>query len=282
MQYTLHQLRVFAAVVENKSLRKAAEQLFITPPAVTKQLQNLEDIIDLELFERKNNSLNLNNEGERFYDLVKPILGKIDQVNRLELPILRNRKSKIRIGLLPIFEKSIFDAINRCIDNGTIFEYDLKVCKKTRLIEKLENDDIDVVLAVMSDEEVHDLKNKGYNVKLYNRIDFEIYVSKKLLKRYGSLETVFRNSVLILESKYRDKFRLSNVISFDCCLSVYNAIIQGVGYGFLPTFIVESQQHKDLVNMDTELSLASLYSYYVYQTKESAKIDTIKNLFQVS
>lgn len=43
----------------------------------------------------------------------------------------------------------------------------------------------------MSDEEVHDLKNKGYNVKLYNRIDFEMYVSKKLLKRYGSLETVF-------------------------------------------------------------------------------------------
>ncbi|MBK2094167.1 LysR family transcriptional regulator [Francisella philomiragia] len=282
MQYTLHQLRVFAAVIENKSLRKAAEQLFITPPAVTKQLQNLEDIIDLELFERKSNSLNLNNEGERFYDLVKPILEKIDQVNRLELPILRNRKSKIRIGLLPIFEKSIFDAINRCIDNETIFEYDLKVCKKTRLIEKLENNDIDVVLAVMSDEEVHDLKNKGYNVKLYNRIDFEMYVSKKLLKRYGGLETVFRNSVLILESKYRDKFRLSNVISFDCCLSVYNAIIQGVGYGFLPTFLVESQQHKDLVNMDTELSLASLYSYYVYQTKESAKVDTIKNLFQVS
>ncbi|MBY7734457.1 LysR family transcriptional regulator [Francisella philomiragia] len=282
MQYTLHQLRVFAAVVENKSLRKAAEQLFITPPAVTKQLQNLEDIIDLELFERKNNSLNLNNEGERFYDLVKPILEKIDQVNRLELPILRNRRSKIRIGLLPIFEKSIFDAINRCIDNGTIFEYDLKVCKKTRLIEKLENNDIDVVLAVMSDEDVQDLKNKGYNVKLYNRIDFEMYVSKKLLKRYGSLETVFRKSVLILESKYRDKFRLSNIISFDCCLSVYNAIIQGVGYGFLPTFLVKSQEGKDLVNMDTELSLASLYIYYVYQTKESVKIDTIKNLFQVS
>ncbi|AJI53480.1 LysR family transcriptional regulator [Francisella philomiragia] len=282
MQYTLHQLRVFAAVVENKSLRKAAEQLFITPPAVTKQLQNLEDIIDLELFERKNNSLNLNNEGERFYDLVKPILEKIDQVNRLDLPILRNRKSKIRIGLLPIFEKSIFDAINRCIDNGTIFEYDLKVCKKARLIEKLENNDVDVVLAVMSDEDVHDLKNKGYNVKLYNRIDFKMYVSKKLLKRYSSLEAVFRKSVLILESKYRDKFRLSNVISFDCCLSVYNAIIQGVGYGFLPTFLVMSQEGKDLVNMDTELSLASLYSYYVYQTKESAKIDTIKNLFQVS
>ncbi|QWU99216.1 LysR family transcriptional regulator [Francisella salimarina] len=282
MQYTLHQLRVFAAVVENKSLRKAAEQLFITPPAVTKQLQNLEDIIDLELFERKNNSLNLNNEGERFYDLVKPILEKIDQVNRLELPILRNRKSKIRIGLLPIFEKSIFDAINRCIDKETIFEYDLKVCKKTRLIEKLENNGLDVVLAVMSDEEVHDLKSKGYNVKLYNRIDFGMYVSKKLLKRYSSLETVFRESVLILESKYRDKFRLSNVISFDCCLSVYNAIIQGVGYGFLPTFLVRSQEGKDLVNMDTELSLVSLYSYYVYQTKESAKIDTIGNLFQVS
>ena len=105
MSYTLHQLRVFISIVDNKSVRKAAENLFLTPPAVTKQLQNLEEIIEIELFERRNNSLSLNREGKCFYDLIKPVIDKVDEIDRLELPLLRSKKSNIRIGMSPIFEQ---------------------------------------------------------------------------------------------------------------------------------------------------------------------------------
>lgn len=280
MSYTLHQLRVFASIVENKSVRKAAESIFLTPPAVTKQLQNLEDIIELELFERKNNSLCLSREGKCFYDLIKPILDKIDEINRLELPVIRNKKSKIKIGMSPIFEQSVFDGINRCIDSGFSFEYDLKVYEKSRLIEMLENYDIDVILAVISEDEVQDLKNNGFCVKAYHKINFEMYASKKLLKRYGDLDAVLREAALILESKHRNKFGLSNIISFDCCLSVYNAIIQGVGYGFLPTFPLRPHEKEDLVRIDKGVSLSSICSYYAYRTKEDDKLNIVKELFQ--
>ncbi|WP_150467580.1 LysR family transcriptional regulator [Francisella sp. SYW-9] len=280
MSYTLHQLRVFSSIVENKSVRKAAESIFLTPPAVTKQLQNLEDIVGVELFERKNNSLRLNRRGKCFYDLIKPILDKVDEINRIELPLLRGKKSNIRIGMAPIFEQSVFDGINKCIDHGFSFEYDLKVYEKLRLIKMLENYDIDVILAVISEDEVQDLKNKGFCVKMYHKIDFEMYASKKLLSRYGDLDTVLRESALILESKHRSKFGLSNIISFDCCLSVYNAIIQGVGYGFLPTFPLKPQERDDLVCIDKGVSLGSLCSYYAYRTKENDKLNIIKELFQ--
>ncbi|MED7787856.1 LysR family transcriptional regulator [Francisella sp. 19X1-34] len=279
MSYTLHQLRVFISIVENKSVRKAAENLFLTPPAVTKQLQNLEDIIEIELFERKNNSLRLNRKGKCFYDLIKSIVDRVDEVNKLELPLLRSKKSNIKIGMSPIFEQSVFDGINKCIDQGFSFEYDLKVYEKPRLIEMLESYSIDVILAVISDDEVQDLKNKGFNVRLYHRIDFDMYASKKLLKRYGNLDTVFRESALILESKQRNKFGLSNIISFDCCLSVYNAILQGVGYGFLPTFPLKPGENEDLVCIDKGVSLGSSYSYFVYRTKEQDKLNIINELF---
>lgn len=282
MSYTLHQLRVFISIVENKSVRKAAEILFLTPPAITKQLQNLEDLIEIELFERKNNSLNLSREGKCFYDLVKPLIERVDEINRLELPLLRGKKSKIKIGMSPIFEQSVFNGINKCIDHGFSFEYDLKIYEKLRLIEMLENYDIDVLLAVMNEDEVQDLKNKGYSINLYHKIDFNMYVSKKLLKRYGDLDTVFRESALILESKHRNKFGLSNVISFDCCLSVYNAIMQGVGYGFLPTFPLRPEENEDLVNIDKGVSLGSINSYYAYRTKEHDKLNIINQLFQDS
>ena len=39
MNYTLHQLQVFAKVVQLKSITKAAEELYMTQPAVSIQLK---------------------------------------------------------------------------------------------------------------------------------------------------------------------------------------------------------------------------------------------------
>ena len=41
MNYTFHQLKVFMAVVEKKSITKAALELHMTQPAVSIQLKNL-------------------------------------------------------------------------------------------------------------------------------------------------------------------------------------------------------------------------------------------------
>jgi LysR family transcriptional regulator, transcriptional activator of the cysJI operon len=45
-------LKVFRAVAEQLSFRKAAEQLFLTQPAVTRQIKALEDELGVRLFDR--------------------------------------------------------------------------------------------------------------------------------------------------------------------------------------------------------------------------------------
>jgi DNA-binding transcriptional LysR family regulator len=51
MNYTLHQLHVFAKVVQTKSITKASEELFMTQPAVSIQLKNFQDQFDIPLTE---------------------------------------------------------------------------------------------------------------------------------------------------------------------------------------------------------------------------------------
>ena len=46
------QLKIFVAVADCGSFTKAAESLFITPPAVMKQINALEKHLDLKLLER--------------------------------------------------------------------------------------------------------------------------------------------------------------------------------------------------------------------------------------
>lgn len=43
MNYILNQLRIFLKVVQTESVTKAAEELFLTQPAVSIQLKNFQD-----------------------------------------------------------------------------------------------------------------------------------------------------------------------------------------------------------------------------------------------
>ena len=74
----LLQLRYFIALVEHPHLTKTAENLFISPPALSMSLKRLEEELGVELFDRKKNRLILNKNGEMFYSKIKRGLMLID------------------------------------------------------------------------------------------------------------------------------------------------------------------------------------------------------------
>lgn len=54
---SLNALKAFHAVARHKSLRQAADELFVTPQAVGQQIKLLEDALQVTLFERKGRSI---------------------------------------------------------------------------------------------------------------------------------------------------------------------------------------------------------------------------------
>lgn len=60
-------LKVFDSVARNQSFTKAATELFITQPAVTKHIKALETELDLRLFDRRGNAIILTPPGEVLY-----------------------------------------------------------------------------------------------------------------------------------------------------------------------------------------------------------------------
>ena len=61
---TLRQLRVFASVARHLSFIRAAEELSLTPPAVSMQIKELEAQVGLPLFDRSSRSVSLTTVGE--------------------------------------------------------------------------------------------------------------------------------------------------------------------------------------------------------------------------
>ena len=74
--------RVFHEVARCGSVSRAAEGLFVTQPAVSQSIRNLEDDLDIQLFHRLPRGMGLTKAGERLFGFVEQAIGLIDAAER--------------------------------------------------------------------------------------------------------------------------------------------------------------------------------------------------------
>lgn len=77
-QNRLKQLRAFCHAAQSGSITEAAENLFLSQPSVTLQIQALEREMEITVFERRGPKISLTPEGEVLYQLASPLVEGID------------------------------------------------------------------------------------------------------------------------------------------------------------------------------------------------------------
>lgn len=93
-----HKLKVFCTVADTKSFSKASEVIHLTQPAVSLQIQALEEIFETKLFDRSSNTVVLTPAGEILYKYAKDILGLYANAERAVGGITGLVKGSITIG----------------------------------------------------------------------------------------------------------------------------------------------------------------------------------------
>ena len=92
----LRHLRYFAAVAAHGSFSRAANQLHLTQPALSRQVKSLEEEIGMVLVVRGQNAISLTSAGEAFYEEARDILARVDvAVRRIKT---HPEGEKLRIG----------------------------------------------------------------------------------------------------------------------------------------------------------------------------------------
>lgn len=79
----LRHLRYFVAVVEEQSFTKAAEKLFIAQPPLSRQIQNLEQELGIQLFERGSRPLKTTEAGQFFYQHAVKLLSNAEEIKSM-------------------------------------------------------------------------------------------------------------------------------------------------------------------------------------------------------
>lgn len=96
------QLETFLCVAEAGSFNRAAERLYISPPAVIKQINLLEESLELQLFVRTHRGLILTEAGKSLYQDTKYIIQYCkDSVTRAK-NAMQKSENVIRIGTSPM------------------------------------------------------------------------------------------------------------------------------------------------------------------------------------
>lgn len=75
---SLNSLKFFYYVAEHGSVTLASQKLFVTQSAVSKQIKNLEDSLELVLFDRVNKKLILTSDGHSLYACCQQVFSKLD------------------------------------------------------------------------------------------------------------------------------------------------------------------------------------------------------------
>jgi DNA-binding transcriptional LysR family regulator len=94
----LRHLRYFVAVAEELHFRRAAERLRIAQPALSQQIQQLEQEIEAQLFHRLTRGVELADAGKAFLDDARAILEHVEQAKAKAQRVARGDQGMICIG----------------------------------------------------------------------------------------------------------------------------------------------------------------------------------------
>lgn len=158
------------------TLSKAAEELFISQPALSRSMNKLEEEIGVVIFIRSKNKITLNDNGKLAARYAREIIRyEENAINAIRA--FDKKKSTISIGsCAPIPLSELTEAISILYDGFTISS---KIDDKKKLLDGLKSDTYDICIFNQKVEDEEFICFKTCSEKLYLNIDKKHPLAKK-------------------------------------------------------------------------------------------------------
>ena len=98
---TLNQLLYVTTLNRVGNFRKAAESLGISQPALSLQVQKLEEELGISLFNRSTKPMEVTADGALFLEKAQEILTNVNQLSKISDEINETYKGKLTVGIIP-------------------------------------------------------------------------------------------------------------------------------------------------------------------------------------
>ncbi|MCY1274789.1 HTH-type transcriptional regulator BenM [compost metagenome] len=139
----LRHLRYFKEVAETLNFTRAAERLHIAQPPLSRQIQQLEDLLGVELLER-GRPLRLTEAGRFFYEQSGTLLQQLDSICDSTRRIGRGQRQWLGIGFAPSTLYDVLPELIRQLRADSDLELGLQEMTTLQQVEALKSGRIDI------------------------------------------------------------------------------------------------------------------------------------------
>lgn len=245
-------LRMFCLVVEEGSISKAARLGFVSQPAVTRQIRQLENHYGALLFDRDDGKLRLTKEGEVLYPYIKEIID-LDKISYNTIQeVLGKQKTVLNVGAsLTIGEYLLPGLLGRFNVQHPDIRFNLSIGNTPNIISKLEENDIDIALVESSvndssfsmekfaDDELILISAWNHHWKDSKEIDFIALTKEKMIWREKDSGTR-----LIVENSLREHgvlHKIEHTMELGSMQAIKSAVEANLGISILPKLTVQKE-----------------------------------------
>lgn len=210
------QIDYFMAVAMNLSFTKTSEELFVSQPAISRQISQMEKELGCKLFKRNNQGTELTEEGRLYFDLFSKYKAEFINTKLKAERITGKNKAVMRVGFLEGWD--LFDIIPPMMERFKAGFPDTEVvincCGVKELATGLLTDTLDLVVTIQN------------SVKLYNEFECKdaasigkilIYASSHPLAQKGTGELTlkdFSNDLFIAPWEIVDKMIIDAISNY--------------------------------------------------------------------
>ena len=146
MHFTLQQLKLFEAVSRNSSFTRAAEELFLTQPAVSIQIKRLEEQVGLPLFEVVGKKIFPTVAGKAMYKASVDILGRAEELKNTVEELKGEVKGPLQLSVVTTSKYFMPHLLGTFLQQYPEVEPKLKFTNRANVIERLINNEDDFVV----------------------------------------------------------------------------------------------------------------------------------------
>lgn len=252
MNYTLNQLQIFLKIVQVQSVTKASEELHLTQPAVSIQLRNFQEQFDIPLTEVIGRKIHITDFGLEIAEAAENIINQVYAINYKTLAFKGLLTGRLKISVVSTGKYVMPYFLSNFMQQHFGIELMMDVANKNKVIESLENNEVDFALVsilpnTLNIEKLDLLQNKLYLVG-----------STEIKSKKGTnTKDIFKDLPLIFREKgsgtrqIMENFMERNNISFLKKMeltsneAVKQSLLAGLGYSVMPLIGIKNELHNN-------------------------------------
>ena len=269
----LRNLRAFCIAARHKSFKAAADELALTPSAVSHQMKELEQVMGVRLFERKTRALALTTAGHTLLDEIAPLLDRMDRT--LAQFSRRNRRRNVRLLLPPFFASELF--VPRL---ESFFALHPGIDIQIDTIDPWPSDhplsaDVSIVLTNAEPQGVKAVHLFPLKLAAVCAREFAAAVSRLGREAFRETALIVQKARPFAWTHWANEIGLDtpeprNIIELDTMFSVVRAAERGVGIALVPEILCEAWFRSGALVRLFSLQLDTDNSYYLVSRLQDA------------